>query len=100
MADMIDSFLQLSRTTQGELAVRRVNLSEHVAHIVQKLRDRDPDRQVELVLENDVYADVDHRFFTMLLENLLDNAWKYTSQTDAARIRSEERRVGKEGRAK
>lgn len=86
MADMIDSFLQLSRTTQGELAVRRVNLSEHVAHIVQKLRDRDPDRQVELVLENDVYADVDHRFFTMLLENLLDNAWKYTSQTDAARI--------------
>ena len=42
MADMIDSFLQLSRTTQGELAVRRVNLSEHVAHIVQKLRDRDP----------------------------------------------------------
>src|SRR5690625_7214058 len=83
MADMIDSFLQLSRTTQGELAVRRVNLSEHVAHIVQKLRDRDPDRQVEMVLENDVYSDVIKRIFSLFLNNRLYNTCKYTSSIDS-----------------
>lgn len=86
MVDMIDSFLQLSRTTQGELAVKRVNLSEQVTHIIRQLRDRDADRQVELAVEDAVYADVDPRFFNMLLDNLLDNAWKYTSQTAAAKI--------------
>src|SRR5690625_1290853 len=54
MADMIDSFLQLSRTTQGELALMSVNESENVAYILQKLRDGDPDREVEVLLENDV----------------------------------------------
>lgn len=86
MADMIDSFLQLSRTTQGELAVKRVNLSEQVMQIIQRLRDRDADRHVELIMEDGIHADADPRFFNMLLENLLDNAWKYTSQTTAAQI--------------
>jgi signal transduction histidine kinase len=86
MAEMIDSFLSLSRSTQGELTVERLNLSEQVTRIINSLQDRDPDRQVEVVVESEVYAEVDRRFFDMLLGNLLDNAWKYTGQEKNAKI--------------
>ncbi|MDQ2077928.1 ATP-binding protein [Marinimicrobium sp. ABcell2] len=86
MADMIDSFLSLSRSTQGELTVEKINVSEEATRIVDSLRDRDPDRQVEVIIEKDIYADVDRRFFDMLLGNLLDNAWKYTGQKEHAKI--------------
>lgn len=87
MADMIDSFLRLSRTTQGELTVESVNLSELVARLFKEFSERDPKRAVKLDLEPDVWAQVDRRFFEMLLSNLLSNAWKYSSQIDDAEIR-------------
>lgn len=87
MADMIDSFLRLSRTTQGELNVESVNLSELVARLFKEFSEREPDRLVELELEREVWAQVDRRFFEMLLSNLLSNAWKYSSQVSPAKIR-------------
>lgn len=86
MADMIDSFLRLSRTTQGELSVESVNLSELVARLYKEFSERDPERLVKLDLEPQVWAQVDRRFFEMLLSNLLSNAWKYSSQVNPAKI--------------
>lgn len=86
MAEMIDSFLRLSRTTQGEMVVQRVNLSEQIVDIFNRIQERDPQRHVELVIKPDVYADVDKRFFDVLLTNLLDNAWKYSRHQENAKI--------------
>jgi hypothetical protein len=42
MGEMIDSFLKLSRSTRGELAVETVNLSSLAADTVEQLREKDP----------------------------------------------------------
>lgn len=87
MAEMIDSFLRLSRATQGEMIVQPVNLSELVTEIFARMQERDPQRVVELELEQKVFADVDRRFFDVLLTNLLDNAWKYSKHQHYAKIK-------------
>jgi signal transduction histidine kinase len=87
MADMIDSFLRLSRTTQGEMDVKRYNISEMVSLIIKGFQEREPERKVVLLIEPDVYADVDKRFFEVMLTNLIDNAWKYSRQKTVTEIR-------------
>lgn len=87
MADMIDSFLRLSRATQGELNVEIVDLSASVQRIFDEYRERDPHRQVELETGDGISAPVDRHLFNMLLSNLLDNAWKYSEHCDHAVVR-------------
>ena len=53
---------------------------------MEDLRGRDPGRDVDLFIASDVIVDADARLVRVLLENLLENAWKYTSKTVAARI--------------
>lgn len=86
MAEMIDSFLRLSRATQGEMLIQRINLTEQVAEIISRIQERDPQRTLQLSLEADVYAEVDRRFFDVLLTNLLENAWKYSRQQEISHI--------------
>lgn len=86
MAEMIDSFLRLSRATQGEMVVQPVNLSRQVEDIFARIQEREPQRQLELILQPNIFADVDHRFFDVLFTNLLDNACKYSRQQQNAKI--------------
>lgn len=86
MSDMIDSFLQLSRATQSEMEVSRLNISQLVQKIVDELKQQDELRQVEFIVQPEVYAEVDRRIITMLFSNLLANAWKYTSKQEQATI--------------
>lgn len=86
MADMIDSFLRLSRTTQGEMEVKRYNISEMVSSIIKGFHEREPERILESAIQPDVYADVDKRFFEVMLTNLIDNAWKYSRQKAVTKI--------------
>lgn len=87
MAGMIDSFLRLSRATQGEMDVRSYNLSALVSEIIATFQDREPGRPVELVIQPGVYANVDKRFFEVLLTNLVENAWKYSRHKEVTEIR-------------
>lgn len=86
MAEMIDSFLRLSRATQGEMVVQTINISEQVNDVLNRIQEREPHRQIMLIIEPDVYADVDKRFFDVLLNNLLDNAWKYSRHQEISKI--------------
>lgn len=86
MAEMIDSFLRLSRATQGEMDVQRVNISEQVTDVINRIQERESNRQITLKIEPDIFADVDKRFFEVLLTNLLDNAWKYSRHQENAKI--------------
>lgn len=86
MAEMIDSFLRLSRATQGELDVKQEDLSLMAADIAQQLREREPDRQIHFSIQSGIYANVDRRIFEVLLRNLLDNACKYSRNTAEAKI--------------
>jgi two-component system, NtrC family, sensor kinase len=86
MADLIDALLELSRVSRAELGRVRVDLAVIAAALVDELRVRDPGRTVEIVIGPDLVAEADPRLARVLLDNLLGNAWKFTSKTERARI--------------
>ena len=61
----------------------RVNLSEVARVVFEELRERDPDRAVELRVEEKLSVDADRRLMRVLFDNLIGNAWKFTSKTSA-----------------
>ncbi len=86
MGSLIDGLLSLAQWTRSELRRERVDLSAIVRDVVESLRASEPRRTVELQLEDKLCADVDSRLARSLLENLLGNAWKFTSKAPNARI--------------
>lgn len=86
MAQLIEDLLKLSRITRGELTRQSLDLSGLVREVAQQLRDADPKRRVELVVSDGIGAAADPRLLRVALENLLGNAWKFTSKRPAARI--------------
>lgn len=86
MAEMIDSFLKLSRATRNELTVEPLNLSDIVGDAVSQLVEKDPARDTKITIQPDITIDGDRKLLTLALGNLLENAWKYTRNTPAAQI--------------
>ncbi len=86
MNAMIDSFLILAKSTSTELRLEEVNLSDVVQRILNKLQERDSHREVEVQIQKNITAVCDPRLVELLLTNLLDNSWKYTSKVDKAEI--------------
>jgi len=89
MAEMIDSFLKLSRSTRSELTIESVDLSALAESVVARLREREPERAVSIAIAPGMAAQGDRRLLGAVLENLLGNAWKYTRTTKGAAIRFE-----------
>lgn len=86
MAEMIEGLLALSRTTRHELSLRAVDLSALARTALADLRHADPDRRVEIVIAPHAPATGDTRLLRVALDNLLGNAWKFTSRRELARI--------------
>ncbi len=86
MAQLIDDLLNLSRITRGEMVRAPVDLSRLAALVAEDLRQAEPQRQVEIVIQSQVQAEGDARLLRVVMENLLGNAWKFTSRCDHARI--------------
>jgi signal transduction histidine kinase len=86
MGNLIDDLLDLSRVSRGPLRRELVDLSVMADRIVQQLRKAESERQVDFVAESGVLAYGDASLLAVALENLLGNAWKFTSGTQEARI--------------
>ncbi len=86
MGELIDGLLQLSRITRGELNYERVNLSALTTEIATELEHAHPQRRFEWQITPGVYAWGDRRMLRAALENLLDNAVKFTIHREYARI--------------
>ena len=86
MAQLIDDLLKLSRISRSELTRQSVDLSGVVREVARQLRDSSPSRQVEFAVPDGIRAEADPRLLRVALENLLGNAWKFTSKRTAARI--------------
>lgn len=86
MAEMIDSFLKLSRSTRSDLTIESLDLSEMAAKVVARLREREPQRSVSVSIAPDMKVEGDRRLMDSVLENLLGNAWKYSRHNKAAAI--------------
>lgn len=86
MGQLIDDLLKLSRLDCSPPDYTNVNLSQIAAEIGETLRERDPERQVQLRIEPDIHAQCDGRLVAIILTNLLENAWKFTARTADAAI--------------
>jgi PAS domain S-box-containing protein len=86
MAELIDDLLTLSRVTRSELRRDRVDLSALAHTLLAAFQRIDPDRRVEIVIAPGIVADADPQLAAIALDNLLGNAWKFTSKRPDARI--------------
>lgn len=86
MNTLIDDLLRLARTTRAEMHRGPVDLSALASSMVEKLQAEANAREVEWVIAPGIIADGDSGLLQVALENLLSNAWKYTSRTPRARI--------------
>jgi len=86
MSVLIEDLLRLARVTRGELQKVPVDLSALAQNIAAQLRERDPTRVVDVRVAEKLVVDGDPGLLRVALENLLGNAWKYSSRRDRALI--------------
>jgi signal transduction histidine kinase len=86
MAGLIDDLLNLSRASTTTLKQQPVNLTELVRGIAEELKHREPERRVEFRIEEVPEVLADEGLMRVALDNLIRNAWKYTSRHEGACI--------------
>jgi PAS domain S-box-containing protein len=86
MAELIDDLLQLSSFSQASIHLRTVDLGGEAARIADGLRCAAPGRPVTFTIQEEVFAQADHGLIRTVLQNLLENAWKFSSGQDETHI--------------
>jgi PAS domain S-box-containing protein len=86
MTQLIDDLLNLARVSRAEIRLQAVDLGAEVARIAEELQHQNPDRHVRFTIQQPAWAMADPTLIRTVLQNLLDNAWKFTSGRDDAAI--------------
>jgi PAS domain S-box-containing protein len=86
MDRIIDDLLRLSRAGRTALVIGDVNLSSLVTTILNNLSGQQPGRKKVFLVAEGLVARADRTLMQGVLENILDNAWKYTRNNDETRI--------------
>jgi light-regulated signal transduction histidine kinase (bacteriophytochrome) len=86
MSDLIDDLLKLSRIARTPVRRERVDLSTLANEVAEDLRRREPHRAVTIDVATGLSADGDRQLVRIVLDNLLGNAWKFTSKRPEGRI--------------
>lgn len=87
MSDLIDGILALSRSTRGDLQRDRIDISALASQRLATLALEAPSRQVGIHVEPGLTVEGDARMIEAVIDNLIDNAWKYTGKASAPEIR-------------
>lgn len=86
MEELINSLINLSRVARQGLRAKMVDLSELATQVVDTLKQTDPGRKVSVQIQPGLVAHGDRELLKILLQNLLDNSWKFTQRTQDPRI--------------
>ena len=86
MGLLIDDLLKLSKTNRSELTLSECELSRLCSRVAVDLANLNSERKVEIIIQPDLMVQADHRLIQVVLENLLGNAWKFTSKCQDPRI--------------
>jgi PAS domain S-box-containing protein len=86
MSQLMDDLLELSRAARSNLQIEPVDLSALAHEVANELRRRDPERRVEMIIQDGLAAPGDEALLRAVLSNLLENAWKFTARHERARI--------------
>lgn len=80
MGVMIDDLLELSSISKSNLKIVNINISQQCQQILSGLQANHPERKVRVKIQADIIAQGDPRLINIVLTNILDNAWKFTSR--------------------
>jgi signal transduction histidine kinase len=86
MTQLIDDLLNLARVSRAEIGPQVLDLGAEAAGIAAELQRQGPDRHVRFTIQQPAMATADPTLIRTVLQNLLDNAWKFTSRRDDAAI--------------
>ena len=86
MMQLIDDLLNLARVSRSKIRLQEIDLGAEVARIAEELQHQEPDRHVRFTIEQPVWVTADLTLIRAVLQNLLDNAWKFTSGREDAAI--------------
>lgn len=86
MGQLIEDILRLSRISRAELRMETFDLSEYAREIMARLHSETPDRQAAISIQTPLIVTADRNLLLIVLENLLNNAWKFTGKTAVAEI--------------
>ena len=86
MGQLIDDLLLLSRIGRAGLSRDQIDLSEIARRVSEELKKKDPDRHIEWCIEDQLLVEADSGLMRVAFDNLLGNAWKFTSKVSAPRI--------------
>lgn len=86
MGNLIDSLLQLSRLSSSAMHLKHVDVTQMAREIADELQTANPGRTVSVAIEEGMNAEGDPELIHVILFNFLDNAWKFTSRKEQARI--------------
>ncbi len=86
MGDLIDDMLELSRVARSEVRIESVRISDLARSLLAELAEAEPDRQVDTLVQENLVVQGDPVLLQAALQNLLGNAWKFTSRRDRASI--------------
>jgi light-regulated signal transduction histidine kinase (bacteriophytochrome) len=86
MSNLVDDLLDLSRITRRELKQQQVDLSKLASEIAAALQETEPQREVQIKVAPGLHAHGDAALLQSAMHNLLENAWKFSSQEKQAKI--------------
>jgi len=86
MGILIDDLLKLSKTSRSELTISDCDLSRLCSRVVGGLGDLNPERRAVVSIQPGMLVQADHQLMQVVLENLLSNAWKFTSKCQVPRV--------------
>jgi signal transduction histidine kinase/FixJ family two-component response regulator len=79
---IIESLLSLSKAQSNHMDIVKVNLSIIVKNIVKELQLSNTERKAQFIIQDDVYTMADENLISIALNNIISNAWKYSSELD------------------
>jgi signal transduction histidine kinase len=86
MSQLIDDLLNLSRATSTPLHRTAIDLSQIAGSILEAHCAEHPDRRVRISVAGGARAMADESLAELVMQNLLNNAWKYTARRQDAEI--------------
>lgn len=86
MQNLIDDLLKLSRISRIDLRTETVNLCDMVDEAIREITSSEPDRKTDIIVQMHVPVKADRNLLRIAVENIIRNAWKFTSKNEITRI--------------
>ena len=82
MSELIDDLLELSRISRASMEKIRINIGDVAREVIGVVRTSEPDRRCDVQIDDGLYAIADPTLIYVLMQNLIQNAWKFSSRNE------------------